>query len=50
MTLQEKKIKATDLNIELGKMQTALQTKTEEYKNLMNEIIKESKQAPLIEE
>lgn len=45
MSLQEKKAKATDMNIELIKLQSELKQKTDAYSKLMNEIM----QTPAVE-
>jgi hypothetical protein len=45
MTLQEKKAKATDMNIALGNKQESLKADTQAYRAIMQEIIAESKLA-----
>ena len=45
MSIKDQKAKATDMNIELIKLQSELKQKTEAYSKLMNEIM----QTPEIE-
>lgn len=49
MTLDEKKVKAFDMNIGIAKLQTALKAEVEAYQALANEIVAEEQEPPIEE-